>query len=149
MWDYFKKGSIENPYSYNIYGVAARGIKYPAKINGIIQKEYDTWIGMIRRCYDKKTKKKTSAYQDITCCDEWLLYENFYEWLHSQENFDKWYSGNRWAVDKDIVFTDDTITNIFCGLEDDTDDVKISRAIFRDFKLTKDSKKELEDILMV
>lgn len=62
MWDYFKKGSIENPYSYNIYGVAARGIKYPAKINGIIQKEYDTWIGMIRRCYDKKTKKKTSAY---------------------------------------------------------------------------------------
>ena len=53
------------------------------------------------------------------------------------------------TVDKDIVFTDDTITNIFGGLEDDTDDVKISRAIFRDFKLTKDSKKELEDILGV
>jgi hypothetical protein len=31
-----------------------------------------------------------------------LSYENFYEWLHSQPNFDKWYNGKRWAVDKDI-----------------------------------------------
>ena len=103
MWCYFEKGIIDNPYAYNIYGVAARGDKYPAKINGVIQKEYDTWIGMIKRCYDKKTKEKTPAYKDVTCCEEWLLYENFYEWLHEQENFDKWYNGKRWAVDKDII----------------------------------------------
>lgn len=32
-----------------------------------------------------------------------MLYENFYEWLHSQENFEKWLNGKDWAVDKDIL----------------------------------------------
>ena len=50
--------------------------------------------------------------------------------------------------DNDIVFTDDTITNIFKGLEDkDNNKVVISRAIFRDFELTDDSKEELQRIL--
>lgn len=50
--------------------------------------------------------------------------------------------------DNDIVFTDDTITNIFKGLEDkDNNKVGISRAIFRDFELTDDSKEELQRIL--
>lgn len=50
--------------------------------------------------------------------------------------------------EKNIVFIDDTLTNIFETL-DDTDDnkIKISRAIFRDFKLTDESKKELQNIL--
>ena len=52
--------------------------------------------------------------------------------------------------DNDIVFTDDTITNIFKGLEDkDNNKVVISRAIFRDFELTDDSKEELQRILNV
>lgn len=135
MWDYFKKGNVDNPYLYNIYGIAARGIKYPAKINGIIQKEYDTWIGMIRRCYDEKIKKKTPAYQDVICCKEWLLYENFYEWLHEQENFEKWYNGNRWAVDKDIILkgnkiycpefcclTPHDVNTLFCKRDSDRGD---------------------------
>ena len=39
----------------------------------------------------------------MTCCEEWLLYENFYEWLHNQENFNKWYSEDKWDLDKDIL----------------------------------------------
>lgn len=53
--------------------------------------------------------------------------------------------------EKKIVFIDDTLTNIFETLDDndDNDDnkIKISRAIFRDFKLTDESKKELQNIL--
>jgi hypothetical protein len=39
----------------------------------------------------------------VACCDEWFLYDNFYEWLHSQENFEKWLNNDNWAVDKDIL----------------------------------------------
>ena len=46
---------------------------------------------------------------------------------------------------KDIVFKNSSITNIFETLEDESkNDVKISRAIFRDLTLTKDSKETLE-----
>lgn len=58
---------------------------------------------MLQRCYDIKYQNRYPTYQDVTCCNEWLLFENFYEWLHSQENFDKWYNGKRWEVDKDIL----------------------------------------------
>lgn len=39
----------------------------------------------------------------MTCCEEWLLFENFYEWLHEQDNFDKWFNNKMWALDKDIL----------------------------------------------
>ena len=58
---------------------------------------------MLRRCFDIKKKEKQPTYKDATCCDEWLYYENFYDWLHSQSNFNKWYDGDKWAVDKDIL----------------------------------------------
>ena len=32
-----------------------------------------------------------------------MYFPNFYEWLHSQENFQKWLNGKRWALDKDIL----------------------------------------------
>ena len=31
-----------------------------------------------------------------------MCFENFYEWLHSQENFDKW-NDDKWTIDKDIL----------------------------------------------
>ena len=103
-WSDFEKGGIKNPYARAIYGVAIRGAKYKAKENGKMKKEYDAWTGMLRRCYDPKWKEKEPSYIGVTCCKEWLLYENFYEWLHAQENFEKWLNGERWTVDKDILF---------------------------------------------
>ena len=79
------------------------GNKYPAKINGKLLKEYESWTKMLQRCYSNKYKEKRPTYQNVTCCEEWLLYENFYEWLHSQENFEQWLNGERWEVDKDIL----------------------------------------------
>ena len=103
-WHYFESGSINNPYFATVYGIGVKGVKYPAKIDGKTTKEYDAWTGMLRRCYDKKWKMKHPSYKDVICCDEWLLFENFYEWLHTQKNFEQWYNGTRWVVDKDILF---------------------------------------------
>lgn len=99
----FKSGSVKNPYHPSLYGVGILGAKYRARINGKFMREYYTWAHIIERCFDKKLKKKQPTYTDINCCEEWLNFENFYEWLHSQPNFDKWYNGKRWAVDKDIL----------------------------------------------
>lgn len=99
----FKRGSIKNPFHPSIYGVGITGNKYPRSINCKMTKEYDTWIHILQRCFDNNLKEKQPSYKDKECCEEWLNYENFYEWLHSQPNFDKWYNGKRWAIDKDIL----------------------------------------------
>lgn len=102
-WQMFQQGKTLNPYHPKRHG-EIKGNKYPSVINGFFVKEYILWENMIIRCCDKKEKEKSKnhSYQNVICCDEWLNYENFYEWLHSQSNFDKWYEGKRWAVDKDI-----------------------------------------------
>ena len=102
-YDDFIKGNIKNPYHPSVCGVGMIGVKYPATINGVITKEYNAWKHMLDRCYNDKIKNKYPSYENTICCDEWLLYENFYNWLHSQENFDKWLNGKRWALDKDIL----------------------------------------------
>lgn len=99
----FKSGSVRNPYTPTVYGIGMTGNKYPAKLNGRNTKEYDTWTNMIQRCFNAKLKEKQPTYENVDCCDEWLHFEKFYEWLHSQSNFDKWYEGKRWAIDKDIL----------------------------------------------
>ena len=98
----FKSGSIKNPYYPSVYGVGIIGTKYPRSVNCRNIKEYETWRHILRRCYDSELKGRQPTYNDVFCCDEWLCYENFYEWLYEQSNFNKWYEGKRWAVDKDI-----------------------------------------------
>ena len=96
------KGNVKNPYYPSIYGVGIIGNKYhDINLNNI--KEYKIWCSMLQRSFDKRTKEKCVVYQDVTCCDEWLMFENFYEWLHKQENFDKWNDENHWDIDKDIL----------------------------------------------
>lgn len=99
----FVKGSVKNPYFPSICGVGIIGEKYPVSINCKTTKEYDAWRRMIVRCFNEWYKENRPAYKVVTCCEEWLNYENYYEWLHSQDNFDKWLNGDRWAIDKDIL----------------------------------------------
>ena len=103
MYSNFKSGSIKNPFHPSIYGVGIVGNKYPRSIDCKMTKEYDTWIHILQRCFDDRLKEKQPSYIDKECCDEWLYYPNFYEWLHNQSNFDKWYNSKRWAIDKDIL----------------------------------------------
>ena len=102
-YDNFVKGVCKNPYYPSVYGVGMLGIKYSSKENGKATKEYRTWLNILKRCFDERTKDKNPTYKDVTCCEEWLLYENFYEWLHEQENFNKWLKNDEWAIDKDIL----------------------------------------------
>ena len=99
----FKLGSVRNPYAPTVCSVGISGNKYPIVENGKPAKEYNMWRNIISRCYSNRVKNLQPTYTDVECCDEWLLFENFYDWLHSQPNFDKWCNGSRWAIDKDIL----------------------------------------------
>ena len=102
-YTFFVNGQVKNPYHPSVYGVGMVGQKYSTRTNNKTAKEYEAWKGMLRRCYSDEKKEKFSSYENVICCNDWLLYENFYEWLHSQENFEQWYNGDRWALDKDII----------------------------------------------
>lgn len=99
----FSRGGVKNPYYPTVYGAGMIGTKYKMKINGKDTKEYKTWIDMLKRCFNTKRKQEHPTYKNVTCCSEWLLYENFYDWLHNQENFKKWLDGDMWTIDKDIL----------------------------------------------
>lgn len=49
-----RAGTIRDKLMPTVYGVGVFGTKYPAKLNGVIQKEYSLWTDMLRRCYDAK-----------------------------------------------------------------------------------------------
>lgn len=99
----YKKGEIRNPFHKSIFGVGMIGDKYPAKINGKHTKEYKTWRSMIARAYDTRYSDLHKTYEDVCVCDDWMLFTNFYEWLHSQQNFDRWLNEDQWNLDKDII----------------------------------------------
>ena len=102
-YGHFTNGNVKNPYYPSVYGVGIIGDKCLISIDGKHIKEYSAWKKILERCYYEKYKEKHTTYKNATCCDEWLLYENFYKWLHEQENFDKWLNGDRWNIDKDIL----------------------------------------------
>lgn len=61
------------------------------------------WQDMLRRCYKNDNRIQNINYLDCIVCNEWLFYENFYEWVHSQENYKNILKLNKSAIDKDII----------------------------------------------
>lgn len=44
--------------------------------------QYDLWKTVLRRCFCQKFKLAYPTYKDVTCCDEWLSFANFLEWVN-------------------------------------------------------------------
>ena len=99
----FKNGIVRNPYYPTVCGVGITGNRYPIVKNKRPTKEYNAWLRMLNRYFDETVKNEQPTYKDVSICNEWLLFDNFYEWLHLQPNFKKWDINKRWAIDKDIL----------------------------------------------
>lgn len=100
---HFKKGDIKNPYYPSVFGIGIIGSKYPTEVNNKPTKEFSTWHDMMKRCYSDALHEKRPTYIGCYVCEEWILYENFYEWLINQENYEKWAKEKLSALDKDIL----------------------------------------------
>lgn len=104
QWIHFDNGSFEFLQSTPTKYGGIHGGKYPAYINKHITKEYNAWSQMFRRCYDDKYHLVQPTYKTAEVSDEFMCYTNFYDYLHSQSNIDKYLNTDlNWQIDKDIV----------------------------------------------
>lgn len=99
-YDAFLDGRIKNPYDREIMGIACCGIQ---GLNHSHDKEYDTWRAMLTRCYDKTEKERHPTYKDVSCVDEWLNFDIFFNWIIQQENYLAWKEDKLSCLDKDIL----------------------------------------------
>ena len=92
------------PNGHLIYGIGFFNGKYPITIApGKRSKENETWRGMLKRCYEPAYQDREPTYVGCSVCEEWYCYDAFYEWITTQENYEKWKEGGRgWCLDKDI-----------------------------------------------
>ena len=103
---HFLDGGIHNPYAPTVCNYGIVGSKYSTRDKINTKKhglEYLTWINMLKRCVDEKNREKNPTYKDVTIDPRWQFYENFYEWMHEQENFDNLRKLNDVNLDKDIL----------------------------------------------
>ena len=98
----FQKGNVKNPYHPSVYGIGYIGQgKYKVAKNDKITKPYQTWKGMLERCYDEKRLKKQPTYTECIVCEEWLCFQNFAEWYC--KNYYEC-NGETMHLDKDILY---------------------------------------------
>ena len=57
---------------------------------------------MLTRCNDEQYKTQHATYDKVDCCNEWLNFENFKNWMEQEENFNKILT-EEFHLDKDIV----------------------------------------------
>lgn len=97
-----RKGNVKNPNRKSVYGVGYFGIgKHSARIaGGGHTKKYNTWSGMIERCYSEKSHINAPSYKDCTVVEHWKNYQNFGDWF--DRNYNSKYM-QKWALDKDIL----------------------------------------------
>jgi len=67
------------------------------------RKEYDSWRGILRRCYDPNHKSINPAYDGVTCNTHWFNFSYFLNDIKNMTGYDK-YLIDDWCVDKDILF---------------------------------------------
>lgn len=96
-------GSIKDPMSPSVLGVGYLGIgTHKASENRKPTKVYKTWVGMMQRCYSERERWNNRSYKDCTVCDEWHNFQNFAEWMESQN-----YEGME--LDKDTLLSGNKI----------------------------------------
>lgn len=93
----FSSGAIKNLNHPSVFekGYMGEG-KYKAWGGKCLTKEYNTWFGMISRCYNEKGRLRCPTYKDVIVCEEWHNFQNFAEWF--EDNYVEGYH-----LDKDIL----------------------------------------------
>lgn len=79
-----------------VYDVGVDDLQEVIFIGGKTPKFYQTWKGMLERCYSSKYQKKFTTYVGCYVCDEWKYLSNFKTWFDANyvEGFE---------LDKDIL----------------------------------------------
>ena len=84
-----------------VHGVGFNDVQFQIKVDGKIVWQYQLWQSMMGRCFGEKVKQRYPTYRDVTCCDEWLSFANFFEWVNKEVEYKGHPAGS--ALDKDII----------------------------------------------
>ena len=77
-----RKGLVKDLLAPSVHGVGYIGEgPHAPTIKGKGTKAYQTWVGMIRRCYYPKSQVENPCYLDCSVCHEWLNFQVFAEWF--------------------------------------------------------------------
>lgn len=79
-------GTIKDVLLPSIYGVGFFGVgKYASReAKGKNTRCYDSWRGMLRRCYSENSLKIRPSYRGCTVDVNWHNYQNFADWYYSK-----------------------------------------------------------------
>ena len=102
-WVNFQTGGIKNPMFPTVRDVGIVGNEVSIVENGQKIKEYQTWVNIINRCYNNRNTNRDRTYSDCSLDEKWLYFPNFYRWIISQPNYEKWKKDTSWQIDKDIL----------------------------------------------
>lgn len=84
-----------------IFGVGINDADYVVQptLNGkqIMCQFYQTWTGMLERCYSRKYHVRQPTYINCSACEEWHKFSNFKKWMERQD-----WQGKE--LDKDLLF---------------------------------------------
>lgn len=95
--DHLRDGNIKDQTQPTVYGVGVVGKNFDKGESHTLT--YNTWNGMLQRCYDLKVKQIRKTYEGCYVDVAFLDYEYFKKWCHNQTGF-----GNKgWVLDKDIL----------------------------------------------
>lgn len=113
---HIRKGLVKNYVRPSLYEVGFVGVgEYSIKKD---RKAYDTWSGMLARCYCHKTQEKQPTYVGCSTDSYWHNFQNFARWFY--ENYEEGLhldkdileQGNKVYSEKMCVFVSRSINNI-------------------------------------
>jgi hypothetical protein len=100
-WKAFLIGDVRNVYDKTIYGIGYLGEgKYKTSINGKQTPHYNSWKGLMERCYSERSLEKNISYVGCSVAEEWHNFQNYAKWF--DENYYE-VEGQRMELDKDIL----------------------------------------------
>ena len=85
----------------SVCGVGCVDVPFKTYIGGVLCWQYKLWSNMLKRCFNEGVKDKQPAYKDVTCCEDWLSFGNFLEWVNKEVDYKGKPDG--YCLDKDLI----------------------------------------------
>ena len=92
-----------------VRGLGINDMKGKSHVNGKQILQYEVWQNMLKRCTNKDYQNDFPTYINVTVCDDWKLFSNFYKWFNENYRWDLAEQGIKIVLDKDILIKDNKI----------------------------------------
>ena len=126
---YIRNGGIKDLFAPSVYGVGYIGDGlFKATNSGKINKVYNTWHDMLKRCYDPATQVRQPTYVGCSVNKEWHNFQVFATWFE-EHYIDGYHLAKDIKVPGNKVYGPDTCT--FVSQAKNNEAARSRKTIFR------------------